>query len=234
MLAALRVLCQFRIEGIENVPEHGPALIISNHLHNSDPILLVAAYPRPLLLMAKKEVFDVPFIGWVADSAGAFPVDRGQADRHALRTAERLLNEGFMVGVFPEGTRSVTGGLSHVYPGVAIIATRSDVPIIPTAIFGTETLPFNGHKGRKLGRGRSRVTVRIGEPFHLPKRELGQKRQNMADLTDLMMLRVAELLPEEYRGVYADKTVASGGLDPTPAAAEATVAASGTSIPNGG
>ncbi len=205
VLAAFRALIGFKIEGLENVPKHGAALIISNHLHNSDPILLVAAFPRPLLWMAKKEVFDVPFVGWVADSAGAFPVDRGQADRQALRNAERLLSEGFVVGVFPEGTRSVTGGLKDVYPGVAIVASRSNVPIIPTAIFGTEVLPFNGSKGRKQGRGRPQVTVRMGKPFYLPARETGSKRQSMADLTDIMMIHLAELLPPEYRGIYADK-----------------------------
>ncbi len=205
VLTAFRFLIGFKIEGIENVPKHGPALVISNHLHNSDPVLLVAAFPRPLLWMSKKEVFDVPFVGWVADSAGAFPVDRGQADRSALRNAERLLSEGFIVGVFPEGTRSVTGGLKDVYPGVAIIAARSGVPIIPTAIFGTEVLPLNGAKGSKRGHGRPQVTVRMGKPFYLPKREAGGKRQSMADLTDLMMLHLAELLPPEYRGIYAEQ-----------------------------
>lgn len=203
------MLIGFRIEGIENVPTHGPALVISNHLHNSDPILLVAAYPRPLLWMAKKEVFGVPFVGWVADCAGAFPVDRGHADRQALRNAERLLSEGFIVGVFPEGTRSVTGGLKDVYPGVAIIAARSGVPIIPTAIFGTEGLPFNGRKGRRQGAGRPRVIVRMGKPFYLPQRSSNAKRQNMAELTDMMMLHVAELLPERYRGIYADRVLSS-------------------------
>ncbi len=206
VLAAFRFLFGFRIEGIENVPKHGPALVISNHLHNSDPILLVAAYPRPLLWMSKKEVFDVPVIGWIADSAGAFPVDRGHADRAALRNAERLLHEGYIVGVFPEGTRSVTGGLKDVYPGVAIIAARTGVPIIPTVIYGSESLPLNGRKGRKRIDGRPKVTVRMGKPFHLPERVPGDKRPSMTQLTDYMMLHVAELLPEQYRGIYAERS----------------------------
>lgn len=215
VLAAMRILIGFRIEGLEHVPKHGPALVICNHLHNSDPILLVAAYPRPLLWMAKKEVFGVPVIGWIADSAGAFPVDRGHADRKALRNAERLLSEGFVVGVFPEGTRSVTGGLKDVYPGVAIIATRTGVPIIPTVIHGSETLPFNGRKGRKRIQGRPHVTVRIGEPFHLPERAAGERRQSMSQLTDLMMMRVAAMLPEEYRGIYAERVAERAGPSET-------------------
>jgi 1-acyl-sn-glycerol-3-phosphate acyltransferase len=234
VLAAFRALIGFRIDGIENVPKHGPALVISNHLHNSDPILLVAAYPRPLLWMAKKEVFGVPFIGWVADSAGAFPVDRGQADRQALRNAERLLNEGFIVGVFPEGTRSVTGGLKDVYPGVAMIAARSGAPIIPTAIFGTEVLPFNGKKGRKRFAGHPQVTVRMGEPFHLPKRQPGDKRPNMAELTDFMMLKVAALLPEEYRGIYSERLKQATESAENVAVAEKPAKFSSDEIPTGG
>ncbi|HEX3722830.1 MAG TPA: lysophospholipid acyltransferase family protein [Nitrolancea sp.] len=213
VLAAFRVLIGFRIEGLENVPRKSGALVISNHLHNSDPILLVAAYPRPLLWMAKKEVFGVPFIGWVADSAGAFPVDRGSADRAALRNAERLLREDFLVGVFPEGTRSTSGGLKDVYPGVALIAVKSGVPILPTAIFGSETLPFNGRKGRRRRKGRLRVTVRIGEPFHLPAKTDDGRRRDMSELTDIMMIQIARLLPEEYRGIYAERARSSADLD---------------------
>jgi len=206
VLAALRLLIGFRIEGLENVPKKSAALVISNHIHNSDPILLVAAYPRPLLWMAKKEVFRVPFVGWVADSAGAFPVDRGSADRNALRNAERLLREQNLVGVFPEGTRSTTGGLKDVYPGVALIAAKSGVPILPTAIIGSDTLPFNGRKGRRRSGRRPKVTVRIGEPFVLATKTPDGRRQDMAELTDIMMTHIARLLPEEYRGIYAART----------------------------
>lgn len=205
VLVAFRLLFGFRIEGIENVPKKSGALVICNHIHNSDPILLVAAFPRPLLWMAKKEVFSVPVIGWIADSAGAFPVDRGSADRAAMRNAERLLREQYLVGVFPEGTRSVTGGLKDVYPGVALIAVKSGMPILPTAIIGSDRLPFNGHKGRRRAKGRLIVTVRIGKPFELTAKDAAGKRRDLADLTDEMMIEIAKLLPEEYRGIYAER-----------------------------
>jgi 1-acyl-sn-glycerol-3-phosphate acyltransferase len=217
VLTAFRLIFGFRIEGLENVPKKSGALVICNHIHNSDPILLVAAYPRPLLWMAKKEVFSVPVIGWIADSAGAFPVDRGSADRSAMRNAERLLRERYLVGVFPEGTRSVTGGLKNVYPGVALIAVKSGVPILPTAIIGSDRLPFNGHKGRRRGSGRLRVTVRIGKPFELAARDAAGKRRDLGALTDEMMIEIAKLLPEEYRGIYTERlrlleTDSSAGL----------------------
>jgi 1-acyl-sn-glycerol-3-phosphate acyltransferase len=147
----------------------------------------------------------VPVIGWIADSAGAFPVDRGSADRSAMRNAERLLSEQYLVGIFPEGTRSVTGGLKEVYPGVALIAVKSGVPILPTAIIDSDRLPFNGHKGRRLGTGRLKVTVRIGKPFELNVKNAAGKRRDLADLTDDMMIEIAKLLPKDYRGIYTER-----------------------------
>ncbi|HVX30813.1 MAG TPA: lysophospholipid acyltransferase family protein [Nitrolancea sp.] len=217
VLFAFRLLFGFRIEGLENVPKKGGALVICNHIHNSDPILLVAAYPRPLLWMAKKEVFSVPVIGWIADSAGAFPVDRGSADRAAMRNAERLLKEHYLVGIFPEGTRSVTGGLKDVYPGVALVALKSGAPILPTAIIDSDRLPFNGHKGRRRANGRLHVTVRIGTPFVLTVKDAEGKRRDLAELTDEMMIEIAKLLPESYRGIYADRLRAlESHTQPTP------------------
>jgi 1-acyl-sn-glycerol-3-phosphate acyltransferase len=119
-----------------------------------------------------------------------------------------LLRDHFLVGVFPEGTRSTTGGLKDVYPGVALIALKSGVPILPTAIVGSDTLPFNGRKGRRRGKGRPKVTVRIGKPFHLPAKTPDGRRQDMAELTDIMMIHIARLLPEEYRGNYAERAKA--------------------------
>lgn len=204
----LRLAIGLRIEGLENVPRQGGALMISNHLHNSDPILLVAAYPRPIFFMSKKEVFGVPVVRWFARQSGAFPIDRGHADRGALRQAEFHLAEGMIVGVFPEGTRTTTGGLKEVFPGVALIAQRAKCPIIPTAIFGTETLPLNGAKGRRRGSGRTQVTVRIGRPFTLPERRPGEPRPDLAMLTDAMMIEVAKLLPPRYHGIYAERMAA--------------------------
>jgi 1-acyl-sn-glycerol-3-phosphate acyltransferase len=202
-LAFFRLTMRLRIEGLENVPRTGGALMVSNHLHNVDPVLLEEVFPRPVRFMAKKEVFSVPFAEWVARMTDSFPVDRENPDRAALRHAQTRLTGGVIVGMFPEGTRSTTGGLKNVFPGAAAIALRANVPVIPTAIVGTDTLPFNGSKPRRPGK--YRVTVRIGKPFYLKRETDEGVKPNLAEITDQMMTEVARLLPEEYRGIYADK-----------------------------
>jgi 1-acyl-sn-glycerol-3-phosphate acyltransferase len=202
-LLFFKILARLKVEGLENVPKSGPALMVSNHIHNVDPVLLEAVFPRPVRFMAKKEVFSVPVISWIARATDSFPVDRGAADRSALRAAEARLNDGSIVGLFPEGTRSTTGGLKEVFPGAAMIALRSNVPIIPTAIIGTDTLPFNGKKGRRPGPWKA--TVRIGKPFFLQRQTDEGRKPDLAELTDQMMIEVARLLPEHYRGIYADR-----------------------------
>jgi 1-acyl-sn-glycerol-3-phosphate acyltransferase len=202
-LLFFRVTMRLRVEGLENVPRSGGALMVSNHMHNVDPVLLEAVFPRPVRFMAKKEVFRVPFASWVARMTDSFPVDRGNPDRSALRNAQVRLLGGVIVGMFPEGTRSTTGGLKDVFPGAAAIALRANVPVIPTAVIGTDTLPFNGSKPRRPGE--VRVTVRIGKPFYLKRETDEGVKPNLAEITDQMMIEVARLLPEDYRGIYADR-----------------------------
>lgn len=204
MLPIFKFIFGMRIEGLENIPKSGPALLISNHLHNFDPILLYAVLIRPGRFMAKKEVFSVPVIGWLTKFFDGFPVDRGSADRAALRLAEQHLANGKIVGIFPEGTRSPDATMQDAYPGVAMIAVRSGAPILPVAIFGTESMPFNGKKGRSHSWRRPRVIVRIGHTFNLPETQPGQRRPGLPAVTQIMMTEVARLLPPEYRGVYAD------------------------------
>lgn len=205
VIPSFRVLLGMRIEGVENIPARGGALVISNHLHNSDPILLIAAYTRPVFFMAKKEAFQYHGARFFAELSGAFPVDRGHVDRNALRMAEQHLADGALVGIFPEGTRTTTGGIKDIYPGVAMIAARAKVPIIPTAIFGTETLPLNGKKGRRKGASRwPKVRVRIGKPFLLTEVTGANGRRDFAAMADQMMIEVAKLLPRQYRGIYTE------------------------------
>ncbi|MCM8747471.1 1-acyl-sn-glycerol-3-phosphate acyltransferase [Thermomicrobium sp. CFH 73360] len=202
----LRLLIRFRIEGLQHVPRIGPAIVAANHLHNADPVLIIAAFTRPVLFMAKKELFTVPVVRWFVRQSGAFPVDRGRPDRQALRHAERLLHEGMLVGIFPEGTRSITGELQLPHPGVGLLIRRNPfVPVLPVAIWGTEVLPFNGAKGRKPMRGWPRVTVRIGAPITVKLQTPDGRERSPEEIADDVMLAIAQLLPEEYRGLYRER-----------------------------
>ncbi|HEU0114802.1 MAG TPA: lysophospholipid acyltransferase family protein [Thermomicrobiales bacterium] len=201
-LPLLAATIRFRIVGLEHVPASGPLLVAANHLHNADPLLLGLAMPRPIHFMAKRELFANPVLGWLLRRADAFPVDRGRADRGAIRAAEDRLQRGFAVGVFPEGTRSETGWLQPAHPGVGLLALRSGAPILPVAISGTERLPFNGTKGRPSRDGcigaSLRVELRFGPPFTLPA-EIAGRRVSSREATDEIMETIGRLLPDAYR-----------------------------------
>lgn len=208
LMVLCRVLLGMRVEGAERVPRDGGILIVANHLHNADPLLIAIACPRPLHFMAKRELMTIPIIGPIIRFGGAFAVDRGRADRRAIRRAEATLRQGIALGMFPEGTRSRSRRIERALPGAGLIAVRGNAPIVPVAIAGSETLPFNGSRSgrRRLPRfPRQGVRIVFGAPFTLPATVDGRRTSSDAAI-DLAMRRVAALLPESYRGIYADST----------------------------
>ncbi|MEZ4569323.1 MAG: lysophospholipid acyltransferase family protein [Thermomicrobiales bacterium] len=104
VLPTLRVTLRFKVHGLSNIPSKGGALIVGNHVHNSDPILMLSASNRLILWMAKEEVWDLRILRWFATQSGAFPVQRGTFDRSAIRVAVETVHEGLLVGMYPEGT----------------------------------------------------------------------------------------------------------------------------------
>jgi 1-acyl-sn-glycerol-3-phosphate acyltransferase len=190
----LFLLIRWRVSGRENIPEQGPVLVISNHLSLADPPLLNLAIDRPVRYMAKKQLFRFRVLGYFIRGLGAFPVHRGRPDRKAFRQAEEVLAQGSTLVIFPEGTRSRSGQLRHAFSSPTLIALRSGVPILPVGITGTEKLE---HVTGLLSR--PRVTVNIGRPFHLPTTA---SKSTKTELTNYIMGRIAEILPEEYRGIY--------------------------------
>jgi 1-acyl-sn-glycerol-3-phosphate acyltransferase len=210
LLTLLRLAFGLQIEGLERMPATGPAILISNHLHNLDPLMTQVAITRNCHFFVKQEAFKYPVFRSIARWAGGFPVDRGKPDRWAIRRAEAALQQGIAVGIYPEGTRSTTLGLQKGFSGAGLIALRSGAPVVPSIITGSERMPFNGKKG-KLHAGMTMpdpdhkgVRVRFGEPFIVP-RELNGKRLTAEEATDLMMIELAKMLPPDYRGVYADR-----------------------------
>ncbi len=192
---------KFEVVGRENAPAEGPLIVASNHLNNGDPPVIALAFSRFPTFMAKREMMGWPILGPGFRAFGACPVSRGGADLSAIRAATDIVNEGKMLVMFPEGTRSRTGGLTKGHPGTALIALRTGAPIIPVAVTGTEQIswPWIFIKPRSI----KHITVTLGEPFTLPPVD---KIDGAAatEATEVIMRKIAELLPPEYRGVYAE------------------------------
>jgi len=188
---------QREVLGLENVPRQGPAILASNHLNLADPPLLAALVRRRLIYMAKLELWSTPIIGPLYRLYDCIPVRRFDADVGALRRAEKVLREGHVLVMFPEGTRSGRPGLGKGYPGTAAIALRSGAPIVPVGVSGTETVSLP-----RCFLRRTRVRIAFGRPFTLPR---GRRltTEIAEEGTERIMKEIAALLPEAYRGTYA-------------------------------
>jgi len=154
--------------------------------------------------MAKEELFRSRFLGYFIRGFGAFPVYRKQTDRQAIRQAKQILAEGLALVMFPEGKRSLSAQLQPALSGSVLIARHSDTPILPVGITGTEKL-----RGVAWLLRRPQITVNIGQPFSLPPVNGKLTKEELARLTNYTMERIAELLPQEYRGNYTKKEVSN-------------------------
>lgn len=193
-----RAILKLDMQGMENVPQAGPLLIVINHTHFLDP-LIPTAYLRPdIFPMAKAEVFNGKW-KWMFEAYGSFPVRRGEADMQAFKHAFKLLRAGHVVLMAPEGTRAKVGGLQPAHEGAGLIASRGGVPILPVAIWGgRELVPTL----KKLQR--HPIHVRIHKPLMVRTQDKRFTREEISTITNEIMYALAEMLPPEYRGVYAD------------------------------
>lgn len=178
-----------RVEGLENVPATG-AILAGNHVSHLDPMLMWVVTPRPASFVAKAELWDSRLLGWMLDRFWAFPVKRGTADRTMISEATKLLAGGALVGMFPEGTRNRSEdaeALGEAHGGVAFIASRAGVPVVPVGIDGTrDALPA----GRSFP-VRTSVMIRFGEPFVQESTSTDRKTQ-LAEFTSQIMSHIAQ------------------------------------------
>jgi 1-acyl-sn-glycerol-3-phosphate acyltransferase len=214
MRAGVRLLARvvlgrrLRIVGMDHVPRAGAVLVVGNHVGTVEPALTGAFMPRlDVFYMAKSELFRNRFLGWLFAHSHAFPVVRDSADRAALRRALQVLEEGHVLLVYPEGTRSWDEQLiGDTHGGAGFIARHSGAPVVPVASWGSErVIP----RGSWLPR-RADVEVRVGEPFRLPALGSDGGRLSNEQAAATMMERVIALLPEERQPVGAEKLTLGG------------------------
>ena len=186
------------IQGKEYVPRYGPLLVVSNHLGNADVPLITVSVPRQVRFMGKRELYKGP-IASVLHGLGVFPLERDGRDVGAVRWSLRQLENDRCVGVFPEGSRSRNGEMRQASVGAAYLALKAQAPILPVAVWGSEKIPPFWRTAFPF----VRMGVRIGQAFTLPSIEGNPSRPLLAHLTDMMMSRVAAMLPESYRGYYS-------------------------------
>jgi len=196
----LNILFSWKVEGRENIPLTGPLILITNHVHLLDPFFLVFSFPRWINFMAKEELFRSPFLRPWLRWAGSLSIRRGGKIREKqkmLKSARNALEKGFILGMFPEGGRSRDGKLRKGKPGSAVIASKTNVPLLPVGIVGTDKIKGISWLWKRLG-----IVVNIGKPFKLPPNYSKMSKSQMQLLTTQLMREIAALLPPEYQGAY--------------------------------
>jgi 1-acyl-sn-glycerol-3-phosphate acyltransferase len=155
------LLFELRVHNIENVPQTGGVLLVANHQSYLDPVLVAVRLRRPVSYFAKSELFENPFLGWLIRSLHAFPVRQGQGDLGAVREAIRRLEEGHILNLYPEGTRTLDGEIGPLQKGISLVLRKVNVPVVPVAIEGSFAA---WSKGRKIFRS-GQIDVLYGKPM---------------------------------------------------------------------
>ncbi len=180
---------RLKVIGLENLPPEQGFILSSNHLEQVDSFLLFHIMPKPVLFMAKADIFANPVSSYICRHLGAFPINRHKFDRWALKHALKVLSNGSILGVYPEGERSRTKTMERGKNGPAYLAIKGNAPIVPVAIVGTNRM------FEKFLR-RTAITVKVGKPLY------HREEETVCELTDRLMHSIADMLPATMRGVY--------------------------------
>src|SRR5512141_3264022 len=200
-----RVLSRVTISGLEHIPYGRPYIVAMNHVSIYDPPLIGAFWPEQLEIIGASDVFEKPGQGQILRAYGVIPVHRGDYDRVLFTKIISVIRAGYPLLIAPEGGRSHVPAMRRAMPGLAYIIEQTNVPVVPAAIIGTtEDYWQRAKRGEKPP-----LELRIGKSIMLPQitakgTERHEERQKNADL---VMRYLAGLLPEEYRGVYAESAI---------------------------
>jgi 1-acyl-sn-glycerol-3-phosphate acyltransferase len=192
------------VEGIENIPQFGPVVLMINHIAFVDPIVVLHFVPRNIVPLAKIEVYSYPVVGIFPRLWGVIPVRREEVDRRAIQMVLEVLQAGQIVLVAPEGTRSPA--LQEGKEGVAYLASRANVPVIPVAVVGTQGFPALRYTSPWRGPG---ALIHFGLPFRFRSEYRHADREQLRLMTDEAMYILSSMLPEKQRGVYSNLSQAS-------------------------
>jgi 1-acyl-sn-glycerol-3-phosphate acyltransferase len=197
----LEVMCRIDARELQKVPQTGPLIAFANHTGMVEaPVLYTQLQPRKkLTAIAKIETWDNRFLNWVFTLWNIIPIRRGEADMVAMRKSLEALEQGCILGMSPEGTRSKSGKLIRARGGVAMLALHSGAPLQPVAHWGGESFGENVKKFK-----RTDFHIRVGPIFYLDAHGERVSKEIRQQMADEMMYQLAKLLPEEYRGEYSD------------------------------
>ena len=190
-----KVLFRVRVVGIENVPTSGTFIVAPSHRSNLDVPFAAFITRRDIRFLAKEELFTPGFGERLFNWLGAIPVERGTADRAAMRSIEDALREGSVVGLFPEGTRKHGPEIADLFDGTAYLAVKLGVPIVPVGIGGSEAILAKGKKIPRL----HRVVVSVGKPLTPPALEGRAKRAAAARLTEELHAELQRVFDDAER-----------------------------------
>jgi 1-acyl-sn-glycerol-3-phosphate acyltransferase len=202
-IAALRpvfnAIVRLQVDGLDNIPASGPAILMINHVAFLDPVMLIACVRRRIVPMSKIENLRLPGVNLLIRLWGAINVKRGEVDRAALRQAIEALKVGHLLLMAPEGTRSQSGELQEPHDGIAFVATRTGALVIPVGIVGTPDIARNWKRFK-----RTHVRVTLGCPFYFETTGERAGREELSLMTREAMYQLAAVLPPQQRGQFAN------------------------------